>query len=131
MQIHQTDSPRCPRGRRAADVRCDRDAALPFERELDRHQVRERKRGEETLRHIGLGMSATTGQEFLKGLAEQLCRTLQTDFAFIVELVGRGKKSTASLTLAEHGTARPVAVRVDAEDRASYRCVQPALRHHQ
>ena len=37
--------------------------------------------------HIGLGVSATTGQEFVRSLVKQLSKALQSEFAFIVETI--------------------------------------------
>ena len=65
--------------------------------------IAERKRGEETLRHIGMGLSAATGEEFLKSLVQELSRALRTEFAFIVELHRNGGRLTSTLTLAEKG----------------------------
>jgi PAS domain S-box-containing protein len=63
--------------------------------------ITERRRGEETLRHISLGVSAATGDEFVKSLVQQLSRALQSDFAFIVE--NAGSSATSTLTLSEKG----------------------------
>ncbi|MEO7319162.1 MAG: PAS domain S-box protein, partial [Chthoniobacteraceae bacterium] len=65
--------------------------------------VAERKRGEETLRHIGMGLSAATGEEFLKSLVMELSRALRTEYAFVVELHRKGDRLTSTLTLAEKG----------------------------
>ena len=65
--------------------------------------VAERKRGEETLRHVGMGLSAATGEEFLKSLVQELSRALRTEYAFIVELHRKGERLTSTLTLAEKG----------------------------
>ena len=65
--------------------------------------IAERKRGEETLRHIGMGLSAVTGEEFLKSLVQELSRALRTEYAFIVELHRKGGRLTSTLTLAEKG----------------------------
>ena len=75
--------------------------------------ITERKRTEETLKQIGLGVSAATGEEFIKSLVEQLSRALQSDFAFVVELGGQGDGDTSVLTLAEKGqlhSVRPFAL---------------------
>ena len=68
--------------------------------------VTERKRSEETLKHIGLGVSATTGEEFVRSLVLQLSKALETEFAFIVETVVRGDQTVCSLAIAEQGTIR-------------------------
>ena len=65
--------------------------------------IAERKRGEETLRHIGMGLSAATGEEFLKSLVQELSRALRTEYAFVVELHRKGDRLTSTLTLAEKG----------------------------
>ena len=65
--------------------------------------IAERKRGEETLRHIGMGLSAVTGEEFLKSLVQELSRALRTEYAFIVELHRKGGRVSSTLTLAEKG----------------------------
>jgi len=68
--------------------------------------VTERKRSEETLRHIGMGVSAATGKEFVRSLVKQLSKALQSDFAFVVETVKKGDESVCSLIIAEHGNIR-------------------------
>ncbi len=68
--------------------------------------VTERKRSEETLRHIGLGVSATTGEEFVRSLVKQLSKALQSDFAFIIEVMRAGGENTCSMLIAEHGNIR-------------------------
>ncbi len=65
--------------------------------------IAERKRGEETLRHIGMGLSAATGVEFLKSLVQELSRALRTEYAFVVELHRKGDRLSSTLTLAEKG----------------------------
>ena len=47
--------------------------------------ITDRKRSEDTLKHIGISVSSHTGSEFLRTLVKQLCKALQTEFAFIVE----------------------------------------------
>jgi PAS domain S-box-containing protein len=69
--------------------------------------VTERKRSEETLKHIGLGVSATTGEEFVRSLVKQLSKALQSEFAFIVETIKKSEdNSLCTLVIAEHGTIR-------------------------
>ncbi|HEX8310029.1 MAG TPA: PAS domain S-box protein, partial [Chthoniobacteraceae bacterium] len=70
--------------------------------------ITERRRSEETLKHISLGVSAATGAEFVKSLSEQLSRALQSDFAFIVEIAGAGRDATNTLTLSEQGKIHSV-----------------------
>jgi PAS domain S-box-containing protein len=65
--------------------------------------IAERKRGEETLKHIGLGLSSATGEEFVKSLVQELSRALQTDYAFIIELHRKGERLSSTMTLAERG----------------------------
>ncbi len=65
--------------------------------------IAERKRGEETLRHIGMGLSAATGEEFLKSLVQELSRALRTEYGFIIELHRKSERLTSTLTLAEKG----------------------------
>jgi PAS domain S-box-containing protein len=70
--------------------------------------VTERKRSEETLKHIGLGVSSSTGEEFVRSLVKQLSKALQTDFSFLVELTKRKGEddNTCTLIIAEHGHIR-------------------------
>src|SRR5205823_4605443 len=69
--------------------------------------VTERKRSEETLKHIGIGVSATTGKEFVRQLVKQLSKALQSDFAFIVEKISRGEEETVcSIVIAEEDQIR-------------------------
>ena len=70
--------------------------------------VTERKRSEETLKHIGLGVSSSTGEEFVRSLVKQLSKALQTDFSFLVETTKRSndEENTCTLVIAEHGHIR-------------------------
>lgn len=70
--------------------------------------ITERRRGEETLKHISLGVSAATGEKFVKSLAQQLSRALQSDFAFIVEIGSGARTASNILTLAEKGELHSV-----------------------
>jgi PAS domain S-box-containing protein len=65
--------------------------------------VSERQKSEDTLRQISLGVSHTTGEEFLRSLLKQLSRALQNDYAFLVELSGKGPGQFSTLALAEQG----------------------------
>ncbi|HEX8296682.1 MAG TPA: PAS domain S-box protein, partial [Chthoniobacteraceae bacterium] len=65
--------------------------------------VTERKRGEETLKHIGLGVSAATGEEFVRSLLKQLSKALDNERAFLVELIGPVGTTASLLTIAEKG----------------------------
>lgn len=68
--------------------------------------VGERKRSEETLKHIGIGVSSATGEEFLRSLIKQLSRALQTNFAFVVEMERSHGDHLCTLVLAEQGQIR-------------------------
>jgi PAS domain S-box-containing protein len=70
--------------------------------------VTERKRSEETLKHIGLGVSSSTGEEFVRSLVKQLSKALQTDFSFLVETTKRkgDDDNSCTLIIAEHGHIR-------------------------
>jgi len=69
--------------------------------------VTERKRSEETLKHIGLGVSSSTGEEFVRSLVKQLSKALQTDFSFLVETTKKNEEdNTCTLQIAEHGHIR-------------------------
>jgi PAS domain S-box-containing protein len=68
--------------------------------------VTERKRSEETLKHIGLGVSNSTGEEFVRSLIKQLSKALCSDFAFIVEVIRKGSETITQLSIAEEGTIR-------------------------
>ena len=70
--------------------------------------VTERQRSEDTLRQISLGVSNTTGEEFLRSLLKQLSKALANDFAFLVELGKSGAATAATLTVAEQGSIRSV-----------------------
>ena len=70
--------------------------------------VTERQRSEDTLRLISLGVSTTTGEEFLRSLLKQLSKALANDFAFLVELGKSGPPAAATLTVAEQGSIRTV-----------------------
>ncbi|HSI12478.1 MAG TPA: PAS domain S-box protein [Chthoniobacter sp.] len=65
--------------------------------------VGERQKSEETLRQISLGVSHTTGEEFLRSLLKQLSKALPNDYAFLVELSGKGSGQFSTLALAEQG----------------------------
>jgi PAS domain S-box-containing protein len=65
--------------------------------------VTERQKSEDTLRQISLGVSATTGEEFLRSLLKQLSKALQNDYAFLVETSGNGAGRTNTLSIAQEG----------------------------
>lgn len=66
--------------------------------------VGERQKSEETLRQISLGVSHSTGEEFLRSLLKQLSKALPTNYAFLVELTGKGAGQFSTLALAEQGS---------------------------
>ena len=68
--------------------------------------VSERQRSEDTLRQISIGVSTTTGEEFLRSLLKQLSKALRNDYAFLVELVGKGRDSSSTIAIAEQGNIR-------------------------
>lgn len=68
--------------------------------------VTERKRSEETLRHIGLGISSATGEEFIRSLVVQLSKALRTDCAFILQISNRKGNAVHTLTMAENESIR-------------------------
>jgi PAS domain S-box-containing protein len=68
--------------------------------------ISDRKRSEETLKHIGISVSAHTGGEFLRTLVKQLCKALQADFAFIVESIKRGDQTTNTLIISSKDEIR-------------------------
>ena len=70
--------------------------------------VSERQRSEDTLRQISIGVSNSTGEEFLRSLLKQLSKALANDFAFLVELGKGGPAAAATLTVAEQGSIRSV-----------------------
>jgi PAS domain S-box-containing protein len=65
--------------------------------------ITERRRNEEALRLIGLGVSSATGEEFVQTLVSRLSQALQVDCAFIVELEGEGHDTIHIMTMAEQG----------------------------
>jgi PAS domain S-box-containing protein len=68
--------------------------------------VSERQRSEDTLRQISIGVSTTTGEEFLRSLLKQLSKALRNDYAFMVELVGKAHDSLSTIAIAEQGNMR-------------------------
>ena len=71
------------------------------------HDASERRYSDETVHHISLSVSATTGVEYVRTLVQQLSLALQTDFAFIAETGSQDDgTSFCSLTLAEQGRLR-------------------------
>ena len=72
--------------------------------------VTERKRSEETLKHIGLGVSSATGEEFVRSLLKELSKALEPEYAFLVEMTGRGDEAVTAVTLATKGVIQRTAV---------------------
>ncbi len=72
--------------------------------------VSARQRSEDTLRQISIGVSHTTGEEFLRSLLKQLSKALANNFAFLVELrkSPAGVPTAGTLTVAEQGAIRSV-----------------------
>lgn len=70
------------------------------------HDASERRYSDETVHHISLSVSSTTGVEYVRSLVQQLSLTLQNDFAFILETDIQAEAGVCSLTLAEHGRLR-------------------------
>lgn len=67
------------------------------------HDASERRHAQETLHHISLGVSSSTGEEFVRSLVQQLSQVLQNDFAFLLEIDTRPETGLCSLVLAEQG----------------------------
>ena len=63
-------------------------------------------RGTEALQQIGLAMAPTPGADFARPLLRQLARTLGTNRAFYMEILGEGHSAVATLTMAENGDLR-------------------------
>ncbi len=91
--------------------------------------VTERQRSEDTLRLISIGVSTTTGEEFLRSLLKQLSKALANDFAFLVELGKGGPHAAATLTVAEQGGIRSVSP-YDLTDSACADVLARGLRAH-
>lgn len=65
--------------------------------------VSERANSIQILKHIGLGVSGNTGEEFLRKLLKELSHALTQEYAFLVEVAGRGDDAVCTLTLASKG----------------------------
>lgn len=65
--------------------------------------ITERRRNEEALRLIGLGVSSATGEEFVQTLVTRVSQALRVDCAFIVELENEGHDTIHIMTMAEKG----------------------------
>lgn len=66
----------------------------------------ERRNSQETLNHIWLSVSSTTGEEFVRSLLQQLSQILQNDFAFVLETDIDPTSGLCSLMIAERGRIR-------------------------
>ena len=64
----------------------------------------DRRRNEEALRHIGLGVSAATGEAFVTSFVTALSNALEIDGAFLVELEPNDPSGTPQMTVARKGT---------------------------
>ena len=96
---HRNGAPPFPIEVLLSDMHCDGSKRYA----LVVRDIAEHKRGEETLHHIGMSLSAATGEEFLKSLVEELSRALRTEYAFVIELHRKGGRLSSTLTLAEKG----------------------------
>ena len=72
------------------------------------HDASERRYSQETVHHISLGVSSMTGDEFVRGLVQQLSQMLQNDFAFLLETDTHPGTNLCSLLIAEQGRIRSV-----------------------
>jgi len=70
------------------------------------HDASNRRYSDETVHHISLSVSSTTGAEYVCGLVQQLSMALHVDFAFIAETDNQANGAFCSLTMAEHGQPR-------------------------
>jgi hypothetical protein len=61
--------------------------------------ITEHKETDDLLRHIAAGVSAETGEAFFRLLAEQLCLSLQTDFACIGELHPNNQRTIQTIAM--------------------------------
>ena len=59
--------------------------------------ISERKRVEEALRHVALGVSAATGSAVFEAIARYLARSLNADFAFVSRVSGPEQLTTLAL----------------------------------
>lgn len=66
----------------------------------------ERRHSQETLHHISLSVSSTTGEEFVRTLLQQLSQVLQNDFAYVLETDINPESGLCSLMIAERGRIR-------------------------
>ena len=68
--------------------------------------ISDRKRVEEALRHVALGVSAATGDEVFKAIVRYLARSLQADFAFVSRLSDADNRQLSTLALYYAGELR-------------------------
>ncbi len=66
--------------------------------------VSERSKATNILKTLGLGVSGNTGEEFLRTLLKELSKALNQEFAFLVEIAGRGDEAVSTFTLASKGS---------------------------
>ena len=66
----------------------------------------ERRASQETLHHIWLSVSSTTGEAFVRSLLQQLSQLLQNDYAFVLETDIDPASGLCSLMIAERGRIR-------------------------
>ena len=76
------------------------------------HDASERRYSQETVQHISLGVSSTTGEAFVQSLLQQLSQVLQNDYAFLLEIDTHPGTNLGTLTLAESGRVRPASNRL-------------------
>jgi PAS domain S-box-containing protein len=79
---------------------------IPEGRDITEQQaaLRERKRKEDILRNIALGVSAKTGEAFFEALVEYLTKALQVEYAFISELLPPTQDRVRTIAGYGHGT---------------------------
>lgn len=68
--------------------------------------VSERQRSEEMLKRVGSAITATGTREVLRSLLKQLAKTMETEFAFLLEVARPGEQGSYSLMVVEHGHVR-------------------------
>ncbi|WP_457790490.1 PAS domain-containing hybrid sensor histidine kinase/response regulator [Pseudomonas sp. PL-6] len=69
--------------------------------------ISERKRVEEALRHVALGVSAATGEAVFEAIARYLARSLQADFAFVSRVCDPDARRLSTLALYFDGQLLP------------------------
>jgi PAS domain S-box-containing protein len=71
--------------------------------EAAQQELAERKRAEETLRSIALGVSAATGEAFFRSLVRHLATALGVEYALVGELTGKSLESIKAIAVWSHG----------------------------